>query len=72
MLAAIHAVIEDHSDGALMLRTVLLNSGLVAHARKMLRMTRRETIMLAGFDMEQFIHWISIGQPGGSLLIGGE
>ena len=55
-----------------MLRAVIKYARLINHVRQMLGMARREPVVTATLDEEQFVERIPIGQPGGAFLIGTE
>src|SRR5436189_5769286 len=72
MRPPIHTVVEHHPDRALMLGSIFHHRGLVADVRQMLRMTRRETVVLPFFDVQQLVKRIAVREPRGSFLVGRE
>src|ERR1043165_10304558 len=53
-----------------MLRAVIKDARLVNDVLQIFRMARRKAVVTATLDKEQLIERISVGQPGGALLIG--
>ncbi len=65
-------MIEAEAAGALVLRAVVMDAGLINHAGQMPWMTRREAVVPAALDVEQFVKGIAVRQPGRAFLIGAE
>src|SRR4051812_19020993 len=55
-----------------MLRRIIEDAWLINNARQMLGMPRREAVVAAGLNVEQFIQGIAVGQPGRAFLIRAE
>ena len=71
-LSAIDRCIEAQTARRLVLRAIVVNARLVDDVRQMLRVARRESVVPALFDEEEFIEWVSVRQPGCALLVGAE
>ena len=71
-LAAIDRIVEPQAAGGLMLRAVIKDTGFIQHVGKVLRVLRREAVMAAFPDQQQFVKRIAVGQPGGPFLVGAE
>jgi hypothetical protein len=72
MGTAVDAFVKEQADGALVLRAVFVNGRFVDDIREMLRMARREAVVFASLDVQQFIKRIAVWQPGCAFLISGE
>src|SRR5688500_9984468 len=64
--------VETQTARALMLRCVIEHARFIDDFRQMLWVPRREAIMPAGLNVQQFVEWISVGHPRRSFLIGHE
>ena len=70
--AAIYSFVEDHAAGALMLRSVFHDGRFVDDIRQVPGMPRREPVVPARHNMQQFIQGVAVRQPRGSFLIRGK
>ena len=53
-----------------MLRAVVVYARLVNHVGQVLGMSRRKAIVPPRLDVQQFVEWVAVGQPGRSFLVG--
>ena len=55
-----------------MLRAVIEDARLINDMREIFGMARREAVVSALLNVQQFIERVAVGQPGGAFLVGGK
>src|SRR5207248_1092401 len=64
--------VEAEAAAGLMLGAEVDDVGLVGDAFELVKMPRREAVIAAGDDVQEFIDGVSAGAPGCALLVGAE
>ena len=70
--ASRRGAVEAEAAGALVLRRVVEDAGLIDHVRQPARMPRRKAVVPARFEAEKFVERVAIRHPGRAFLIRGE